>query len=359
MVSDKNHGTVLNECVPEPELPGYPMRYHPRIVALRLQVDTLPVDPSYRCWLLRSIKRYADQIVERPVDAGWDDLEALQQVTLGDIMEANMERLPLRFEVMDSPLVVHIPHSSTWIPDEDRQSFLLADAELEREQILMIDHQTDLLFTTPAKQHTTVVFPVSRLLVDPERFLDDAAEPMSVQGMGVLYTHTAAGNLMRKPPTTIERARLVDTWYRPHHQRLTLTLDKLFQQHPTLLLVDGHSFPSQPLTCDLDQTTERPDICLGTDPFHTPPWLIDAARDFFCQAGYRVEVDRPYSGALVPMAHYLKTRNLLALMIEVNRRLYCDESTGRTHEGFETTRRVVTECLDYLARALTRVTTGR
>jgi len=285
-----------------------------------------------------------------------NDTRLNQGVTLGDVMEANMERQPFRFEVMGSPLVVHIPHSSTWIPDEDKQSFLLADAELEHEQIRMTDHHTDRLFTSPAEQHTTVVFSVSRLLVDPERFLDDAAEPMSVQGMGVLYTHTAAGNLMRNPPTTIERARLVDTWYRPHHQRLTLTLDKLFQEHPTLLLVDAHSFPSQPLTCDLDQTTERPDICLGTDPFHTPPWLIDTTRDFFCQAGYRVEVDRPYSGALVPMAHFRKTRNLLALMIEVNRRLYCDESTGRIHEGFETTRRVVTECLDFLAIVLTQVT---
>ena len=76
-------------------------------------------------------------------------------------------------------------------------AFLLRDAELELEQIRMVDHHTDRFFARPTEQHTQVVFPVSWLLVDPERFLDDTAEPMSERGMGVLYTHTATGTLSR------------------------------------------------------------------------------------------------------------------------------------------------------------------
>jgi hypothetical protein len=67
-----------------------PLRHHPRIHELRTIVRRWPVDPNYRAWLFRSLEKYADQLVtigpDRK-DGQWDDLEALQQVALGDMME--------------------------------------------------------------------------------------------------------------------------------------------------------------------------------------------------------------------------------------------------------------------------------
>lgn len=86
----------LNREVGQPELPGRRLRRHPRIAQLRTDVARLPVDEHYRRWLYRSLNLYADQVVERPLykpDEGWDDLEALQQVTLGDMMEHSMRSL--------------------------------------------------------------------------------------------------------------------------------------------------------------------------------------------------------------------------------------------------------------------------
>jgi hypothetical protein len=68
----------------------YSLRHHPRIAALHRQVNALPVGPGYRARLRLSLYRYADQFVDRPVHApadGWSDLEALQQVTLSDVLE--------------------------------------------------------------------------------------------------------------------------------------------------------------------------------------------------------------------------------------------------------------------------------
>ena len=81
--------------------PGHPHEArgyteHPRIAILRTVVLTLPVDEDYRAQLLLSLDTYRDQILERPAyqpDQGWDDLEALQQVTLGDMMERNLQAL--------------------------------------------------------------------------------------------------------------------------------------------------------------------------------------------------------------------------------------------------------------------------
>ncbi len=68
----------------------HPLRDHPRVVALRESIRDMPVDGRYRSRLYHSLYKYADQIVDRPVygpGEGWDDLEALQQVTLGDLNE--------------------------------------------------------------------------------------------------------------------------------------------------------------------------------------------------------------------------------------------------------------------------------
>ena len=89
----------LNRCATEGRPRQNPLRHHPRIQALRREVNGLPVDPLYRAALHRSLDRYADPIVSRPhhaPEAGWDDLEALQQVTLGDIMEEQLHALSMK-----------------------------------------------------------------------------------------------------------------------------------------------------------------------------------------------------------------------------------------------------------------------
>ncbi len=71
----------------------HPLRYHPRIVAVRRFVNTMPVPYEYEMRLKRSIHRYADQIIARPVYThwyGWPDADAIQQVTLSDWNEENL-----------------------------------------------------------------------------------------------------------------------------------------------------------------------------------------------------------------------------------------------------------------------------
>jgi N-formylglutamate amidohydrolase len=117
-------------------------------------------------------------------------------------------------------------------------------------------------------------------------------------------------------------------WYVPHHARLTATVQATLSGHPTSVLVDCHSFASVPLPHEDDQEDCRPDICVGTDGFHTPSWLRAAACETAERIGWSVRVDRPFSGALVPVELYRKDARVQAIMIEVNRRLYMDERTG-------------------------------
>jgi len=246
-----------------------------------------------------------------------------------------------------SPAVIHVPHHSTVIPHDVCHQFILPPADLAREQRLMTDHFTDRLFAVPPELARTVAFPVSRLVVDPERFEDDAREPMAQKGMGVIYTRTADGRPLRRRLEEDEREDLLERFYRPHHSALATAVEAALARHDACLIVDAHSFPDVPLPYEDDQDPRRPDVCIGTDPLHTPDWLRDAAVSL-CGPMGRVAVDRPFSGALVPATSLGRDGRVLALMIEVNRGVYMDETTGLPHAGLEPTRRALRVVIEAL-----------
>jgi N-formylglutamate amidohydrolase len=231
-------------------------------------------------------------------------------------------------------VILHIPHSSRIIPPTARTSILLSDEELSRELLRMTDSFTDELFQVDPSVATPVVFPASRLVVDPERFLDDSLEPMAKAGMGAVYTRTSDGNILRMEGNTHERERLIAEYYHPHHRHLTNTVRAALDRWGTCLIIDCHSFASVPLPHELNQSPDRPQICVGTDEFHSPKSLETRAIELFEKAGFSTFLNQPFAGALVPMAFYRCDLRVRAIMIEVNRRLYMDEASGHRLPSF-------------------------
>lgn len=237
-----------------------------------------------------------------------------------------------------SPHVLHVPHASRDVPADLRPSLLLDDEGLERELDRLTDHATDRIFRTDAFPRQVVRFPVSRLAVDPERFEDDAHEPQASHGMGVIYTRTSDGRRLREPPSAKEREALLARFYRPHHGKLHGCVKEALSHHGYCLIVDAHSFPDEPLPYETPTDRPRPDVCLGTDPFHTPPWLVDlAVNSFECAETWSVAVDHPFSGSMVPAAYYRRDNRVFSLMVEVHRDLYWDQTTQRPNAGFTRT----------------------
>jgi len=255
---------------------------------------------------------------------------------------------------MSQIVVLHIPHSSRDVPAEERHAICLDDAELHTELLRMTDAETDQLFPRTPVEAARVVFPISRLICDVERFPSDEDEPMVTRGMGVIYTRTSNGDVLRAPPDATTRRSVLDRWYWPHHSQLEQLVNHVVTQSDVCLIVDCHSFPSVALPYELDQTGQRADFCLGTDSFHTPSFLrnvmVAAARD----AGYSVAVDVPFAGALVPPASYRKDRRVLSVMIEVNRGIYMNEDTGRAKQEFAHVRAVVGQLIMTAAEAVLR-----
>ena len=204
---------------------------------------------------------------------------------------------------MPVDFILHIPHDSIVIPDEYRDSFVLSNDELHQEIIAMTDMHTAELYDIPQTQK--IVFPVSRLLVDAERFPDDADEPMAARGMGMLYTVASKLQTLRHPITDSMREELKAKYYDVHHKALTDTVDQSLSHGHKAMVIDCHSFPSRPLPYEMvDHKELRAEICIGTDAFHTPAAVRDALINFFQNKGYSVSVDDPFAGALTPLKHY-------------------------------------------------------
>jgi N-formylglutamate deformylase len=117
-------------------------------------------------------------------------------------------------------LVLHIPHSSRRVPAEERQAILVDDTELNGELLRMKNAYTDELFPITPVEAGRVIFPLSRLVCDVERFPSDKNEPMAPRGMGVTYTRTSLGGVLRAQLDPADRQKCLDRWYWRHHSKL-------------------------------------------------------------------------------------------------------------------------------------------
>lgn len=244
-------------------------------------------------------------------------------------------------------MLIHNPHSSTSIPLVYRADFVLSDAALEAEMLRMTDRYIDELFEIPGIQvHQNRL---SRLVMDPERFPSDADEPMARKGMGLAYTHTSQGQLMRNLSPDA-RAKIRAELYDPYHAELTRKVDEIIEGAGQCLIIDAHSFPSKALPYESDRISERPDICIGFEPFHVSDELLKRSDDFFRSRCLSVAHNWPFAGSMVPMKHYQQDRRVLSIMIELNRKLYMDEENGEKLERFDEVRILVRDYIELLVQ---------
>eukprot|EP01051_Picozoa_sp_SAG22_P018737 SAG22_NODE_3245_length_1834_cov_1.074352_2_plen_470_part_00 len=242
------------------------------------------------------------------------------------------------------PLLLHVPHASTTIPESALPEFVVSAANLQTEQLRLVDWYTDELYMGGSfPRQRAVVAEVSRLVVDTERFADDAMESAASVGMGACYLQTTEGQELRQ--LTLERRQaLLAEHYHPHHARLDRLAGACLGAHGRCVVLDCHSFPVRPLPTQTSFLDVSPEICIGTDPQHTSPELRDLVVGFFRERGYEVLVDKPFRGALIPNAFYGNDTRVQSVMVELRRDLYMDEATGEKLEGpFQRLQAVLTE----------------
>jgi N-formylglutamate amidohydrolase len=244
-------------------------------------------------------------------------------------------------------LILHIPHSSAHIPDYT--GYVVSEERINLEILKLTDWHTDDLFSDT--EDIKVIAGFSRVFCDVERFSDDTQEVMAKYGMGVLYAKTDSGEEMRKVFESF-REEILNKYYFPHHQRLSDAVNKELKAHGQSLIVDCHSYSNDPFLRDLNQNTNRPDFCIGTDDYHTPTKLIELSKEFFGKRGYSLGINEPYGGSIVPMEHYQKNPNVHSIMLEINRKLYLESGSNLKHYNYQSIKEIVIHYLVELRKSI-------
>lgn len=239
-------------------------------------------------------------------------------------------------------MILHVPHASREITPAARAGLLVTDGELGEELDHLTDAHTDVLARRAAQTATTRPWIFrhrwSRLVVDPERFPDDREE-MRVVGMGAVYTRGYAGRKLREDDFVRDQAAL-QNHFRPYATAVADLVARRIEATGRAVILDVHSYPTTPLPYELHGDALRPPVCLGTDPFHTPPELVAAATAAFGD----VALDTPFAGCYVPLEFHGRDPRVNALMLEIRRDGYMIEPGGPPTPG-----------LDRLAAALATV----
>jgi N-formylglutamate amidohydrolase len=142
------------------------------------------------------------------------------------------------------PLVVSIPHTGTWLPEEVAST--LASAEMAAQP--MTDwHLHELYDFLPFVGATTIYATVSRFVVD----LNRPPEPRPLYPgrfeTGLVPLRTFTGEpVFREPPDEATLAARRAAWHAPYHAKLTEVLEDGRARFGRVVLVDAHSVASGP-----------------------------------------------------------------------------------------------------------------
>ena len=213
-------------------------------------------------------------------------------------------------------VICNIPHSSLEIPEWALNDFIISDLELKFFNEKMVDKDVDKLFDF-VKSENKVVSNISRIVVDMERFEEDTKEEMAKKGMGLFYTKDDFGKEIRRKGSTYSWAYM---HYKMYHSELNAKVRKCINKNQSCYILDCHSFHD-----GLEYTgyscNTFPDVCIGLNSDIITNEIREVI-EVFEKAGYYVNINKPFSGSLIP-SDFSKDKRVKSLMIELNRRIYC------------------------------------
>lgn len=247
------------------------------------------------------------------------------------------------------PLVCDSPHSGSIYP-ADFQTILPASV-LRWAEDAYVDELWD---SIPRHGGTLLCANFPRSYVDVNREVDDIdpailAEPWTSDvnpteksrlGYG-LFWHAVNGHPMYDRKLWVgELENRISTYYEPYHAALWRQIEAAVEQFGMVWHLNLHSMPSNSYAAlNRESDARLADFVLGDrDGSTCDPTLTGIVEDYLVGCGYTVSRNDPFKGVALVARVGQPVQHRHSLQIEINRKLYMDESTFEKTAGFTTLR---------------------
>ncbi len=230
----------------------------------------------------------------------------------------------------ETAVLVEVPHAGLEVDALASRSLIAPEDSLRRDADLYVD---ELYQDAPAEGASFLVSHVSRYVCDLNRSERDVDALAVVDGTANHAPHgliwrTTTDDLpaIRAPLDRAEFTRRINSVYRPYHETLMQLLEAKRRRFGFVILLCGHSMPSQGRAGHDDPGRGRADVVPGSRS-HTSAALdvINAPAQLAGDYGWSVLHDDPYRGGYSTYHYGRPNEEVHAVQVELARRLYMDE----------------------------------
>ena len=227
------------------------------------------------------------------------------------------------------PLVLGLPHTGTWIPDDIKSE--LNDTGLA---LADTDWHIDDLYAGLAPDATTVRTIVHRYVIDANRDPSGASLYPGKNTTGLCPLTNFAGlpiyrSGLQPDVAAITRRRIA--FHAPYHAALSAELARVQAAHGFAILYDCHSIRSRiPFLFD----GRLPDFNIGTNSGTTCDPTIEAAVQEVCRAAdhYTSIVNGRFKGGWTTRNYGRPSEGIHAIQMELAQTTYMSESPPRAYD---------------------------
>jgi len=260
------------------------------------------------------------------------------------------------------PLVLDSPHSGSEYPEDFGSAVpleMLRQAE---------DSYVDELYAAgPDLGATLIAARFPRSYIDPNRSLLDidaslleapwpgpaVPGPKTAKGIGLIWRVLDSGESIYARKLAIDEVKhRIVSYHQPYQRAVKDALDRAHAHFGGVWHLNLHSMPAvSGMISEEGPGKRRADFVLGDrDGTTCEPAFTTLVADTLKGMGYQVKVNDPYKGVELVRAFSDPKAQRHSLQVEVNRRLYMDESTRARTAGFDELRRNLGHLLETVSR---------
>ncbi|MFC6197582.1 N-formylglutamate amidohydrolase [Ponticaulis profundi] len=241
-----------------------------------------------------------------------------------------------------SSVLFSSPHSGRYYPEDFRKLLRVPLMDLRRVEDAYVDEliagvtELGAGLLTANYPRSFVDLNRSENELDSRMFRDGPPTPAGERsprveaGLGCIPRIAASGeDIHARKLSRKEADQRLALAYAPFHAVLDDQLNAIYARHGQAVLVDCHSMPSI-----IGGRRVQADIVLGTRHGSScDESLARLVEGTFVRRGYRVLRNVPYAGGYLTEKHGRPLEDRQAIQIEINRRIYMDESEVAVHAG--------------------------